>query len=772
MSRGIPKPVSLRATPGLLHGAPALLLVLLAVLPSWTCAQGLAQNLEFHPPASAADPNTPQVMRDLAQRLIPVYAEPDRQRYLANLSALQLTAGDYAAAYAARLSLRELRHVSRQAGSPDRALIFDLYAAARAVQVESRVPFAQAFTQAFRNTIWPLSDLDAYIVTGWLSTPLSVFQDGLQRLFDQYRSHEMITQSQALDLIWTYLTYDAYRNFAPQIEALTAEDDARRYVTDDLLVQTSDHASLSVLVVRPKNAPKPVPSLLEFTIYVYPQNDARECAAHGYAGVVAYTRGKRKSPDTPVPYEHDGEDARTVINWITGQSWSDGRVAMYGEGYSGFTAWAAAKRPPPGLKAIVADGSTAPGIDTPMAGNIFLNSAYRWLTYVTRTKGLDEDGNRDEAHWRSTNEQWYTGGKPYRDFDRIAAGSHNPIFQRWLHHPAYDTYWRKMVPYENEFAQINIPVLAFTGYYDSAEPAALYYFTQHFNFNPRADHTLVIGPYDHAATARGPVSAVAGYTLDSLAAIDPHELRYQWLDSIFRGSPRPALLKDRINYEVMGANEWGHVANIGAMANGTLRFYLDPGGTDESHKLATTQPGPKAFVLQKVNLADRSDATWTPPTTVFNRTLALHDSVVFVSDPVTQPTTVSGTLSGQLDLTLNKQDVDLEITLFEQLPGGEYLALYNPPFSCRASYADDREERQLLNPAQRQHLPISGEQLMGRRLQSGSRLVLVVSVVKRPDRQINYGTGRDVSDESIADARVPLQIRWYGSSYVEVPVWR
>jgi hypothetical protein len=59
---------------------------------------------------------------------------------------------------------------------------------------------------------------------------------------------------------------------------------------------------------------------------------------------------------------------------------------------------------------------------------------------------------------------------------------------------------------------------------------------------------------------------------------------------------------------------------------------------------------------------------------------------------------------------------------------------------------------------------------MGRLLPAGSRLVVVLGVVKEVGRQINYGTGRDVSDETIADAGVPLEIRWSTGSFLEVPV--
>src|ERR1700686_4567062 len=72
---------------------------------SWAGAE--APDLEFHAPPTADGPTTPAVMRDLAERLLPVYQEPDPDRYLANLSVLQLAAGDYSAAVESRESLHE-----------------------------------------------------------------------------------------------------------------------------------------------------------------------------------------------------------------------------------------------------------------------------------------------------------------------------------------------------------------------------------------------------------------------------------------------------------------------------------------------------------------------------------------------------------------------------------------------------------------------------------------------------------------------------------------
>jgi uncharacterized protein len=62
--------------------------------------------------------------------------------------------------------------------------------------------------------------------------------------------------------------------------------------------------------------------------------------------------------------------------------------------------------------------------------------------------------------------------------------------------------------------------------------------------------------------------------------------------------------------------------------------------------------------------------------------------------------------------------------------------------------------------------------MVSRRLSKGSRLLLTLNVNKNPYAQINYGPGKDVSDEDVNDAKPPLQIQWQNSSYVKILIWR
>lgn len=56
----------------------------------------------------------------------------------------------------------------------------------------------------------------------------------------------------------------------------------------------------------------------------------------------------------------------------------------------------------------------------------------------------------------------------------------------------------------------------------------------------------------------------------------------------------------------------------------------------------------------------------------------------------------------------------------------------------------------------------------------GSRLAIVLDINKNPNAQVNMGTGKDVSDETSADGKEALGIKWFADSRLNIPVkpWR
>jgi hypothetical protein len=64
-----------------------------------------------------------------------------------------------------------------------------------------------------------------------------------------------------------------------------------------------------------------------------------------------------------------------------------------------------------------------------------------------------------------------------------------------------------------------------------------------------------------------------------------------------------------------------------------------------------------------------------------------------------------------------------------------------------------------LAPNVRQTVPLNHTGIVSRQLSKGSHLLVVPTINRSPHYQINHGTGKDVSVESIADAKEPLAVQ-------------
>jgi putative CocE/NonD family hydrolase len=753
------------APPPLRRCPPKLLLLLAAA--AWpTLAVG--QDFAFEPPVGTTDPALPVAFRDLAERVLPAYQDDDADRYFSTLAALQMAIGDPAAAHTSRITLRERLQSGQSSLPPGRAVVYDIYVEARAIEATQSVPFASAYSRTFEETLNRLDDLAAYEVEGWFVAPTEPLRESLQHALDRRREQSTITLEEALELLQAWFAFEAYRSFDGLVRPLLAADNVRRYVVDDIAIPVSEDATLAARLVRPRITAEvdTLPTLLEFTLDPS-SRDAHEAAAHGYASVLALSRIAGDAAFRPrAPFESDGDDARAVIDWITKQPWSDGRVGMHGVGYGGFVAWSAAKRLPRALKAIATSDPMAPGIDAPSPNGIFQNSAYRWV-YELLAPAHDPVAN-DAARFKAMDEDWYRSGQRYRDFPALP-GRARAIFRSWLNHPSYDRFWQKWLPFGAEFASVDIPVLTVTGYYSAGQTAAFYYFTQHRQHRADADHALLIGPFDEQSVEHGASSSVHGLGLDVVARIDPVDTRYAWFEHVLRGAERPALLPADVNYELTGANEWRHAPSLAALESTRLRFYLAASSDGAPRALATEKSAAPLSLLATLDLRDRTDVEWRPGEQLVLGDIEPRGGALFVTEPFDEPIDLAGRLRGELDFTVNKYDVDLVVTLYELRSHGEYVKLFAPAHAFRASYARDRVQRRLLVAGVRQQLPFQSSRMIARRVQAGSRLALTIEINKRADQQINYGAGDDVSEESLGEAGAPLRIRWHEGSFIEVP---
>ncbi|WP_288374678.1 CocE/NonD family hydrolase [Chryseobacterium culicis] len=584
----------------------------------------------------------------------------------------------------------------------------------------------------------------------------------LASLKNDFENKDSVDLKKALLLCRSYNSYVTGPTFDIAKEYLKELDSRNFEVKDSLLINNE----ISIRVVLNKKITRPESTILVNSIYPDSEdaNDQKVQASYGYHSVYIYPRGKYTSNSSIEPFEHEQEDINKVIDWVIKQPWSNGKTGMIGGSYLGFSQWAAAKNIHPALKTIIPQASVGIGVvDFPMNNNIFASYSLRWINYVTNNKMLDP-GFKDEEQWNSVFKKWYVGGEAFNKLDSIA-GKKSIIFQRWLKHPSFDSYWQKMIPYKNEYSKINIPVLTITGYYDSDQLGALYYFRNHYKYNKNADHYLIIGPYDHSGAQGYIKNNLKGYTIDSAANMDISNITMEWFDYILKGQPKPSFLKDKINYQVMGTNEWKSTSSIDDFDKHQLKFYIST-----HHQLSLEKDKEKSFTPLTVDLKDRSNADelLKQKDNVLDQKIYHSDAVVFSSAPFEKPVEFTGNFVGNLKLSVNKKDVDVYMKLYEKTSEGKYFLLST--YYGRASYAKSSEKRELLRENKETSIKVTNNEFVSKKMEKGSQLVLILGAIKNPLMQINYGTGKDVSEETIKDAAAPLEIKFYNNSFIEIPI--
>jgi uncharacterized protein len=722
----------------------------------------------YHTDSIALHKNIPA----LARQVISAFKEQDLSTYNDNLFRYQVVAERYVEAIN---SIEQIRNIDKQSDSIRSKVIgiqYQAYATTKIRQKANTTSFGEEYPKVFNQLFSALPKEASVLVSNYFDAGFKKYKDTFSKILTTQANQDSISLDDARSLCRAYNAYNVFSQSIPLALPLMKEQEQKQFIiADSVLIKTRDGATLTAVIVRNRELTEKLPVIFKYNIYNGPGDkaQAKEFATKGYVGIVVNTRGKNLSPQEIEPFEHDAEDVYDVIDWISKQPWSNGKVGMVGGSYLGFTQWAAAKKVHPALKTIIPQVSVGIGVDYPMQNNVFMSYMLKWIHFVTNSKETDQADFGNTSHWTKLYKKWYVGGKTFRTLDSIE-GRPSKIFQRWLMHPSFDSYWQNMVAYKDDFAKINIPVLTTTGYYDDDQLGAMYYFNEHNRLNKNANHYLLIGPYNHSGAQSTPKSILDGYKIDSVANISINNLAFQWFDYILKGAKKPDILKDKINYQVMGTNEWKHKPTLSQMNNDTLNFYLSNVRIGKHYILNTQSSKILEYINQEVDFKDRSDSTQSVPYEIIKSSLDFTNGLTFTTKLFEKSIEINGAFVGELVVSINKKDMDVTVDMYEQMPDGKFFTLGS--YLTRASYSKNRSKRQLLQSNKIEKIAINNSFFMSKKVSAGSKLVVIVNVNKNPEWQLNYGTGKDVSDETIEDAKVPLQVKWYNNSVIKVPVMK
>jgi uncharacterized protein len=545
-----------------------------------------------------------------------------------------------------------------------------------------------------------------------------------------------------------------------------------------------DGVELAATVYRPAGQKEPLPVIFTLTPYIADSYHPRAMyfARHGYVFALVDVRGRGSSGGTFEPFAQEARDGHDVVEWLARQSWSNGKVTMWGGSYAGYDQWATAKERPPHLVTIVPAASARPGVDFPFFSNIFYAYDIQWLTF---TSGKTGNANLfgESSFWMRKFREMYLTHRPFRELDTLI-GNPSPLFQRWLSHPAVDDYWKSMSPTPQQFAAMDLPILTITGHYDGDQAGALSFYRDHLRHaSPAARdrHYLIMGPWDHAGT-RTPQREVSGLTFGEASMLDLNALHTEWYDWTMKGGAKPKFLEKRVAYYVVGpgAENWKYADSLEEIGAEKRTFYLSGPAGDAFHsgKLAEATPSgsaePDRFVYDPLDVRPAEMESEEVQNSLTDQRYALNlfgNGLVYHSEPFAEATEVSGQVKLTLWIALDVPDTDLKADLYEILSDGRSV-LITQDF-LRARYRDSPEKESLVPPAKVLRYDFNDFAWFSRRISKGSRLRLVVGCPNSIHFQKNYNSGGVVVAETAKDARTAHVVLYHDAEHpsaLEIPV--
>jgi len=544
-----------------------------------------------------------------------------------------------------------------------------------------------------------------------------------------------------------------------------------------------DGVSLNATLFLPHGQQDPVPVIFTLTPYIGDSYTDRAMyfAQHGYVYALVDVRGRGNSGGTFEPFANDSKDGYDLVEWFAKQPFCNGKVTMWGGSYAGYDQWTTLKTFPPHLATIVPAAAAHPGTDFPFTFSIFAPYDEQWLTF---TSGATSNAKLfgDEAFWEAKAKEYYDGHLAFQDFDRLA-GNPSAIFQKWLQHPTPDAYYDAMVPTPEDYKRIKVPILTITGDYDGDQAGAFTYYKRHMEYGTaeaKANHFLIIGPWDHAGT-RTPQREVGGLKFGEASVLDLNKLHTEWYDWVMKNGTKPEFLKKRVAYYVVGegAENWKYADSLETIANQTRTFYLGSNGSaDTVFASGTLKEGGAAGGADKWEY-DPMDTRpgdgegdggggLTSQAAVLN---TYGNGVIYHTQPFSEATEVTGFLRFTAWLAMDVPDTDLDVDVYEILPGGGSVFLTGA--TMRARYRESLRQEKLVTPGKAEKYVFDNFTFFSRRVQKGSRLRLFVHCPNSPGTEKNYNSGGVVAAETGKDAKtahIALLHDAEHPSALEVPV--
>jgi putative CocE/NonD family hydrolase len=413
-------------------------------------------------------------------------------------------------------------------------------------------------------------------------------------------------------------------------------------------------------------------------------------AAYGFAVVYQDVRGRFASDGNWRPMAWDdveATDGYDCIEWVASESWCNGCVGMIGGSYEGLNQLAAARRQPPGLRAI-APALLGAGAESARRTTMMLEGIVLSWSALMAADLLDRARRNGDVDTRAAANVLATMADPARAAWTLPLSALPTLSVLGM--PSYrqliDLLLRAGAAAGSE-ERITVPSLWVSGWYDHAVG------TQQFralrarggSAAARAQTKMILGPWSHTQHEVALGELGFGQFASLLGAGVP-QAHLRFFGRHLRGDDVPEL--PAVKYFVMGVNLWkeasdwpipgtewrhlylhSHGAANGVSGDGGLDWH--PPRSEERpdrYRYDPAQPVP-AIGFRALNLGGST----VPGPFDQARVERRPDVLVYTSEPLDAPLEVVGDIELCLCISSNAPDTDFVAKLCDVDPSGRSL---------------------------------------------------------------------------------------------------
>lgn len=428
-------------------------------------------------------------------------------------------------------------------------------------------------------------------------------------------------------------------------------------------------------------------------------------SAH-YNYVVLDWRGFSGSRDAAVTGYDRGLDGYDAVEWIATQSWSDGKIGLWGTSALGLIQFQTARHHPPHLVCAV-----------PLAKDF-------------KTKYTD----------------FYYGGEYRKEhvesLESLGLGSTALILAR----PTYDNTW-KIVERGSDYAdEIEIPMLLISGWYDHFPDDIIRAFDdlrKSSAASVRDKHRLIMGPWIHEGMGEEKQGALSYPNASSV----PDNSSLMFYDHYLRGIDNGFENRPPMQYYDMGTDVWRATFDWNNPANraDTLVLHLNEGGA-LSRAVAADAAIPMMY-----DPRDPSPTVGGARLVPFGQSVAVGpqdqrsveergDALIFETEELADDLGMNGAPEIELFVSSNREDTDIAVRLCDVYPDGRSMLVTQgiQRMRFRDGLGPDDTSAMRSGVVYRVRVPMQNLAMTWR---AGHRLRLIITGSNFPQFERNLNTG-------------------------------